>query len=92
MHSSRRTSLQPSMQGPLLVNYVGHGSVEVWRGDIFTSPDAAALTNGNKLPIVVAMTCLNGLFQDIYSESLAEALLRAPQRRGHSCLGIVRAD
>ncbi len=64
--------------GPLLVNYVGHGSVEVWRGDIFTSPDAEALTNGRKLPIVVAMTCLNGLFQDIYTESLAEALLRAP--------------
>jgi hypothetical protein len=65
-------------QGPLLVNYVGHGSVEIWRGDIFTSPDAQALTNGPKLPIVVAMTCLNGLFQDIYTESLAEALLRAP--------------
>jgi hypothetical protein len=28
--------------------------------------------------VVVAMTCLNGLFQDIYSESMAEALIRAP--------------
>jgi hypothetical protein len=32
-----------------------------------------------KLPFVVAMTCLNGLFQDIYMESLAEALILAPK-------------
>jgi len=28
---------------------------------------------------VVAMTCLNGFFHDLYSESLAEALLKAEQ-------------
>ena len=66
-------------QGPLLVNYVGHGSVEVWRGDILTTPLAETLTNGYKLPLVVAMTCLNGLFQDVYTESMAEALILAPQ-------------
>jgi hypothetical protein len=66
-------------QGPFLVNYVGHGSVEVWRGDLFTTTDAQGLTNGLTLPIVVAMTCLNGLFQDIYSESIAEALIRNQQ-------------
>ena len=65
-------------QGPLLVNYVGHGSEGIWRGDIFTSPDAETLSNGYRLPVVVAMTCLNGLFQDVYAESLAEALLLAP--------------
>jgi hypothetical protein len=41
-------------------------------------PDAQSLTNGLTLPIVVAMTCLNGVFQDIYSESIAEALIRHP--------------
>jgi len=66
-------------QGPLLVNYAGHGSEETWRGDIFTSPLAETLANGYKLPLVVAMTCLNGLFQDVYTESLAEALILAPQ-------------
>ena len=65
-------------QGPFLVNYVGHGSVQVWRGDIFTTTDAEALTNGLRLPILVAMTCLNGVFQDNYSESMAEVLLRNP--------------
>jgi len=40
---------------------------------------AETLANGTKLPLVVAMTCLNGLFQDVYTESLAEALILAPQ-------------
>jgi hypothetical protein len=66
-------------QGALLVNYVGHGSTELWRGDILTASDAETLTNGTKLPFVVAMTCLNGLFQDVHAESLAEALMLAPQ-------------
>jgi hypothetical protein len=66
-------------QGQLLVNYVGHGSVEVWSGtSVFTSADASALTNGNRLPFAVVMNCLNGYFQDVYSYSLAEALLGAP--------------
>jgi hypothetical protein len=65
-------------QGPQLVNYAGHGSVEVWTGaGILRSTDKSSLTNGNKLPVVVTMTCLNGFFQDVFTESLAEALIRA---------------
>jgi hypothetical protein len=37
------------------------------------------LTNGVRLPFFVDMTCLNGFFQDLYSESLAEALLKAEE-------------
>jgi hypothetical protein len=62
-------------QGPLLVNFIGHGSIEIWRG-IFTSEDAESLLNRG-LPFFVNMTCLNGYFQDPYSETLAEALLKA---------------
>jgi hypothetical protein len=64
-------------QGSLLVNFIGHGSVEMWRGDLLTSDDAEALMNGMRLPFLVSMTCLNGMFQDLYTESLAEALLKA---------------
>jgi hypothetical protein len=64
--------------GALLVNYLGHGSVEVWRGDLLTSAGAAGLMNGTKLPFVIAMNCLNGYFDDIYTESLAESLMKAP--------------
>jgi hypothetical protein len=65
--------------GKALVNYSGHGNVDVWTGaSIFTSSDASALTNGNKLSFVVVMDCLNGYFQDPTLLSLSEALLMAP--------------
>ena len=63
-------------EGPLLVNFIGHGSVEIWRGSILTSDDAENLTNKG-LPFFVSMTCLNGFFQDPYAEPLAESLLKA---------------
>jgi hypothetical protein len=65
--------------GPALVNYSGHGNINVWSGaSIFLSEDALALTNGNRLPFVVVMDCLNGYFQDAGILSLSEAWLRAP--------------
>jgi uncharacterized repeat protein (TIGR01451 family) len=63
--------------GSLLLNYTGHGSVEIWDNGSFSSTDAAALTNGDKLPFVVAMNCLNGYFNDLFTESIAEALLKS---------------
>lgn len=66
-------------QGRALVNYTGHGNVDVWASSsIFTANDATALTNGNKLSFVVVMDCLNGYFQDPSLLSLSEALLKAP--------------
>jgi hypothetical protein len=65
--------------GPALVNYSGHGNVDVWTGaNLFRSPDAMTLTNGNHLPFVVVMDCLNGYFQEPGVLSLSEAWLRAP--------------
>jgi hypothetical protein len=63
--------------GPLLVNYIGGGSVEIWEKYILTSDDASSLINGFQLPLFVNMTILNGFFHDLYTESLAEALLKA---------------
>ncbi|HEX6160704.1 MAG TPA: C25 family cysteine peptidase, partial [Thermoanaerobaculia bacterium] len=62
-------------RGTLLMNYLGHGSVEVW-SNAFNSWQAANLRNGDKLPFVVAMNCLNGYFHDLFTDSLAEALVR----------------
>jgi hypothetical protein len=65
--------------GPALVNYSGHGNIDVWTGvSLFTSSDALALANGNQLPFVVVMDCLNGYFQDPVLLSLSEAWLKAP--------------
>jgi hypothetical protein len=64
--------------GASLVNYVGHGSDEVWADGLLSSEEVAGLTNGNAAPLVLSMTCLNGYFQDVYSYALAKALLNAP--------------
>ena len=66
-------------QGQLVVNYLGHGSVEVWAGNLLNSQDARALNNGSRLPFFMSLTCLNGFFHDPAVESLAEALLRNEQ-------------
>jgi hypothetical protein len=67
-----------NVQGAAMVNYIGHGSEEVWAGGLFNSADANGLTNGSMTPFVVSMTCLNGYFQDVYGTALAKALIEAP--------------
>jgi hypothetical protein len=70
-------------QGVALVNYQGHGNVNVWSGStIFTAGDAQTLTNNNKLPLVIVADCLNGLFNDPTLEGLGETLLKAPHGGG----------
>ena len=66
-------------EGAALVSYAGHGSVASWQLDLLTTEDVPGLTNGSKLPVVVALNCFNGFFQSLFpEESLAEALVRAP--------------
>jgi hypothetical protein len=76
--AAREALLSRIREGPLLVNYNGHGSVEEWRGDLLTTDLAENLVN-TRLPFFVNMTCLNGFFQDVYSQTLGEALLKAPR-------------
>ena len=64
-------------QGQKIVNYVGHGSIDQWRGRFLTSASAGNLTNSRHLPLFVMMTCLNGYFQDASLESLAESLMKS---------------
>jgi Peptidase family C25 len=64
-------------RGPALVNYVGHGSVDLWRGNLLTTEDARQLSNGERLSVFTPMTCLNGYFHDPALMSLAEALMSA---------------
>jgi hypothetical protein len=64
--------------GLSLVNFAGHGSNEVWASELLSSSDVAALTNGSQTPFLISMTCLNGYFQDVYTVSLAKAIMLAP--------------
>jgi YVTN family beta-propeller protein len=69
--------LEAIASGEKMINYSGHGSVSLWRGNLLTNEDAAGLRNADHLPVFVMMTCLNGYFQDAALDSLAEALLKA---------------
>ena len=51
-------------QGQRIVNYEGHGSVNLWRGNLLTNDDVQTLANQKASPLVVTMTCLNGYFVD----------------------------
>ncbi|MEW6129458.1 MAG: C25 family cysteine peptidase [Acidobacteriota bacterium] len=76
--TARKQLLEAMMRGQKLINYAGHGSLAVWRGNLLTATDALSLTNRDRLPLMVTMTCLNGYFQDPMVESLGEAFLKAP--------------
>lgn len=75
--STTRANLVTALnRGPRLVNYFGHGSFDLWNGDILTVADAAGLQNGNKHSVYVMMTCLTGYFLEPGADSLAETLLK----------------
>jgi uncharacterized repeat protein (TIGR01451 family) len=78
-NAARQQILSALNSGALLVDYSGHGSVEQWSFvDLLNDSSASALSNGNHLPVYLLMDCLNGFFHDVYSTSLAESLLLAP--------------
>lgn len=82
-NSVRNQILLGINRGPMLVTYLGHGSVGVWTGDgILSVGDVASLTNGERLPLFVMTTCLNGSYMELGSDSMAEALIKAPQGGG----------
>jgi len=75
----RQQILTALNNGALLVNFTGHGATEQWSfADLFDNESAAGLTNGQRLPVYLLMDCLNGFFQDVFTQSLAESLLLAP--------------
>jgi hypothetical protein len=63
--------------GALIVNYVGHGGIELWANkEILNTWDVQALQNENRLPLVVSATCLNSYYLHPFPyESMAESFL-----------------
>jgi Peptidase family C25 len=78
LSAARQQLIAGINSGQLLVNYEGHGSVQVWANNLFDDTVASSLTNGNKLPVFAIMNCLNGFFHDVFAQSLAESLMLAP--------------
>jgi hypothetical protein len=73
--------------GALIVNYSGHASLQQWAAEsILVNADVATLTNTDKYPFVISMSCLTGYFGYLDAvlgaePSLAEALL-LPANKG----------
>jgi uncharacterized repeat protein (TIGR01451 family) len=81
--TARNQILSALNRGALLVNFDGHGAEQQWSfADLFNTNDAQALSNGGRLPVYIVMNCLNGFFQDVYAQSLAESILLAPNGGG----------
>ncbi len=64
--------------GVLIVNYAGHGSTQHWAHErIFSTTHIPRLSNDQRLPVMVLMTCLNGYFVMPTIRSLVEEMLLA---------------
>jgi hypothetical protein len=74
--TAKRQLLEGLVRGPLVVNYAGHGNVDLWRGELLTHADAGSLANSERPTVFVMMTCLNGYFQDPVLDGLAESLMK----------------
>jgi hypothetical protein len=75
--TARGNFLAAMSSGQRVVNYLGHGSVDLWRGDLLTNDDVPNLGNPDRPSFFAMMTCLNGYFQDPALDSLAESLIKS---------------
>jgi hypothetical protein len=66
-------------QGARHLSYVGHGGLDRLAGEgMLRTQDVATLTNGEKLPVVTALTCNIGFFAFPGFTSLGEELVLHP--------------
>jgi hypothetical protein len=86
--SARAAILAGINAGKLIVNYIGHGAATAWADEgLFEAPDVAGLTNGGKLPVVLAMTCYDGYYQYPYPTAVELLWLDATGQAGYIELG-----
>jgi len=79
---------QGFLDGALLVNYLGHGGMDrLAQEGLLTRNDAAALNNGDRLPVVTALSCVAGRFDVPGYECLGEALVLQPDGGAVAFLG-----
>ena len=74
-------------EGRLIVHFIGHGGRYIWRtgppdlhknADLFTLDDVSSLKNGERLPMVLSMTCYSAPFDNPTEDSIGERFLREP--------------
>ena len=80
-----RQALQDGINaGKLIVNYIGHASTSQWADEgLFKRTDVDGLSNGDRMPIILSMTCSDGYYihpgstQPGVYPSVAETITRA---------------
>lgn len=84
-----RTQLFTALdQGAALVNYLGHGGLDrLAAPGLLTNADVAGLTNGERLPVITAMTCTVNRFSVPGVPSLGELLVKHPDGGAAAVLG-----
>ncbi len=68
-----------NLTGTLIVNYIGHASLDRWSAEsIFFVDNIASLTNAAQLPVILSMTCLDGHWTYPNWDSLTYKFLVTP--------------
>lgn len=69
-----------NITGTLILNYIGHASVQRWSHEaIFTPSDFSNLTNTDQLPVIISMDCLDGYWNgpsEFPGTSMIEEIVR----------------
>ncbi len=68
-------------QGQRFVTYIGHSAIDQWAAEpLFAVSNVAGLGNSGKYPMNLAMTCLEGSFQDPSKDSMGETMVRSANK------------
>lgn len=67
--------------GTVVMNFIGHGGGGVFEDSgLFKLEHIALLNNANRLPVLLSWSCFIGYFDNPFTPSLSEAMLREPNR------------
>lgn len=76
LNEARQILLDQISNGSLLLNYIGHSSIDrLSNAGLLTSDDVPILTNGERMPVVTAMTCFMNNFSYPGYDTLGEVLV-----------------
>lgn len=75
-------------EGCVAINFHGHGGGAIWSDNgLFRLDDVTRLSNKNRYPLILSMTCFTGAFDALTNQSLADAMLLMPDAGNHAFFG-----
>lgn len=77
---AQQATLDAFNRGPLLFNFVGHSAISNWAAEILFGVNSLPAVSNTTYPIVLAMTCLEGTYQDPRFAGVAESVVRLSGR------------